>query len=405
MTSDSDYSLENLLNLNDFANIQTDLAEIVHFSLVTTDMEGKPISSISNFSSFCQLIRSSEKGYQSCVDCDKKALNRSLRQQKSIVYDCHCGLKDCAAPIILDHVPIGGVLGGQVLIDEAQRKNIDTAALAEKFSLDKHALDKALAEVPIVTEDYIRLCLRFYSFFAEYIAEKGSQTITQQKLAQETMERIRLQQIATDQLLKRLQAQMNPHFLFNALNSIARTALIEGAEETEQLIYDLSNYLRYTIKNRSDTPTIAEELDNLHHYLNIQRLRFGDRISCQIYVEDHLKDYRIPSMTLQPLVENCIIHGLKDCTHDGQIKVSIATAFRTPKTDICIEIWDNGVGIPQKVLDEFEAEKEMVTDTLGLGLVNTQLRIWKMYGKPYGITLDSRPGEYARVSILLPSQR
>ena len=110
-------------------------------------------------------------------------------------------------------------------------------------------------------------------------------------------------------------------------------------------------------------------------------------------------------MTLQPLVENCIIHGLKDCTHDGQIKVSIATASRTPKTDICIEIWDNGVGISQKVLDEFEAEKEMVTDTLGLGLINTQLRIRKMYGKPYGITLDSRPGEYARVSILLPSLR
>lgn len=402
MIQSCNFSLIDLIDLNDFGRIQSELSSIVNFSVVTVTIDGTPISSLSNFTSFCQLIRSSEEGRKACISCDRRALKQSIKEGHSIVYNCHCGLKDCAAPIIVDGIPVGGVLGGQVLIQESDRSLVDTGYLSEKFNLCQKQLDQTLADLHVVTEDYIQLCLKFYSFFAEYIAEKGYKTLIQQQLTRETMERIRQQQIASNQMLKRIQAQMNPHFLFNALNSIARTALIEGASDTEQLIYDLSNYLRYTIKNKTDTPTISDELDNLNHYLNIQNIRFGDRITCQIHVDDSLKECRIPSMTLQPLVENSIIHGLKDRTNGGLIDISITKCKNKDNSAIRIQIYDNGCGFPQEIIDRFRSEEELVNSTLGLGLTNTQKRIREMYGPEYGITIDSQLNTYTKLDILLP---
>ena len=195
---------------------------------------------------------------------------------------------------------------------------------------------------------------------------------------------------------------MNPHFLFNALNSIARTALLEGSKETEELIYDLSNYLRYTIKNTSDTPTIDEELNNLNNYLNIQKARFGDKIICDIYVDDSIRSCRIPSMTLQPLVENSYIHGLKDCMAGGVIKVDIKRNSRIHENDILIQIYDNGCGISDEIIELLQTEEDMDNPAFGLGLVNTQTRIKKMYGSEYGITIESKMYEHTKIDILLP---
>jgi LytS/YehU family sensor histidine kinase len=402
MNPEFDLLLENLIDFDEFSKIQSELSSIVSFSVVTVNADGKPFSSLSNFSTFCQLIRSSDAGRQACVLCDNYALKHSLELGHSIVYDCHCGLKDCAAPIIVNGVLLGGVLGGQVLVQEQDRELIDTEKLASQFHLCKEDLDRVVSEIPVVAEDYIQRCLRFYSFFAEYIAEKSYKTIIQQQLDRETIERIRQQQIASAQTLKRIQAQMNPHFLFNALNSIARTALLGGAEDTEHLIYDLSNYLRYTIKNTSDTPTIEEELNNLNHYLNIQKVRFGDKITCHINVEESIRSCRIPSMTLQPLVENSFIHGLKDCMANGIIKIDITKTHKNHINDILIQIYDNGCGISKDIINLLQAEENLDNPASGLGLMNTQTRIKKMYGSEYGITIDSKVFTYTKIDILLP---
>ena len=402
MKNNIDISLEKVIDFDEFSKIQSELSIIVDFSTVTVNTDGVPITALSNFTEFCQLIRSSQKGKKACVMCDQQALDRSVALGHSIAYDCHCGLKDCAAPIIVDGVLIGGVLGGQVLISEQERSNIDTDCLSKQFDIDQDALIKAVERIEIVPEVYLQRCLQFYSFIASYVAEKGYKALIQQKLSMETVERVKQQQIATDQMLKRIQAQMNPHFLFNALNSIARTSLIEGATATEQLIYNLSSYLRYTVKNTSSTPTIAEEYDNLENYLNIQKARFGNRISYQIEVDPSLKECRIPSMTLQPLVENSLIHGLKNCTEHGIIRVNIEKYKGKGKNDIIISIYDNGCGMPKDIINLFHSHKEINNTTLGLGLTNTQLRINTLYGPDYGISIDSKPNEYTQLTIILP---
>lgn len=195
---------------------------------------------------------------------------------------------------------------------------------------------------------------------------------------------------------------MNPHFLFNALNSIARLAILETAPQTEALIYDLSNYLRYSIKNNETTPKLSVELDSLQHYLSIQQTRFGDRMSFVVDIDPELLDWRIPSMTLQPIVENAIIHGLEDLKDGGTVKIygtKIAGG-----NEMLLSVYDNGVGFPPDLLDLFNRKKEMIPSRLGLGLRNTDDRIRRLYGENYGLTIESQPMGFTCVSIRLPKQ-
>lgn len=397
-----EFTLEKLLDKEDISRIQSGLSDIVNFSVVTVNPDGTPISSLSNFTSFCRMIRSSDKGMKGCIECDRNALHASIEQGRSIIYNCHCGIKDCAVPIIVEGRAIGGVLGGQVLIRESDRPLVNTAKLAERFGIEEKKLDSAVAELDVVTGEYLQKSLRFYGFLSEFMAEEGYKSLMQQRLSEETMERIRLQQIVTEQTLKRIQAQMNPHFLFNALNSIARTAMIEDAPETEQLIYDLSDYLRYTVKTQTDTVTIAQELDNLGHYLNIQKLRLGSRIKFDIRTDSSLNDCRIPSMTLQPLVENAIIHGLKDCTSDGQVDITIRKRRGSRGKELEIIIRDNGCGMPAEIIADLDAGRIEDNPDHGLGLANTQLRIKTIYGSRYGITVESITGSFTKLTLLLP---
>lgn len=402
MDAADELTLEKLLDKEDISRIQSGLSDIVSFSVVTVNSDGTPISSLSNFSEFCRLIRSSKKGMKGCIECDRNALHTSIKQGCSIIYNCHCGIKDCAVPIVVEGRVVGGVLGGQVLVRESDRPLVDTAELSKRFGIEKRKLDDAVAELDVVTGEYLQKSLQFYGFLSEFIAEEGYKSLIQQRLAEETMERIRLQHIVTEQTLKRIQAQMNPHFLFNALNSIARTAMMEDAPETEQLIYDLSDYLRYTIKTQTDTVTIAQELDNLNHYLNIQKLRLGGRIAFDIHSDSSLNDCRIPSMTLQPLVENAIIHGLKDCASDGKVSVTIRKRRGSRNRELEIIIEDNGCGMPRDIIDSLDSGSIEDNPDHGLGLANTQLRIKTMYGSNYGITVESSINSFTKLTITLP---
>lgn len=396
----SDISIEKVIDIDDFISIQSELANLVNFSVVTVRPDGVPIGQWSNFTPFCRLIRSSEAGYRKCVACDKKHSLVALQKGQPQIYNCHCGLKDCAAPIAIDGNYIGCVLGGQVLIDEAGRKNIPAEKLAKEFDLPYEALKNAAAEVDVVSEDYLQRCINFYSFLANYVAEISVKKITQEKLVQETTEKMRLQKIAKSQELKRLQAQMNPHFLFNALNSIARTAMLEDAPQTESLIYDLSAYLRYSVKNTDDFPKLSQELENVRNYLSIQKTRFADRISFSIDFDREILDWRIPSMTLQPIVENAIIHGLEVKKEDGRLNITGRKVPGKMEMEVCVQ--DNGAGFQPEILELLGGGKVAEKNKLGLGLMNTHERLRQLFGPGYGLTVSSEPGRETEVRIKLP---
>jgi two-component system LytT family sensor kinase len=183
--------------------------------------------------------------------------------------------------------------------------------------------------------------------------------------------------------------QINPHFLFNTLTSIS--SLIRSQPETARvLIVKLSALLRRLLRSQEHFVTLREELEAVDEYLDIERIRFGPSLVIDKQIDDTSLDVVVPSMILQPLVENSIKHGLGRKLGEGRITI------RSSRRDgsILIEVIDNGVGLPQT---RMEAESEG-----GIGLRNVNERLRVIYGAPYQLQLHSLPGEGTSARIEIP---
>lgn len=399
MPQTENLQLTDIIEIQTLGDIQNKLAKLVNFPVVTVDCLGIPIGK-NNFSPFCEMIRSSKKGSEKCISCDKLAGHQAVQKREPLIYDCHMGLKDCVAPIIVNDIFLGSVLGGQVLIvGEKTRDMLDIEAISDEFGLPLQELKEAVQHIRVVSKEYLENCFDFYNFLANYFAEIGVHRLTQEQLLQKEREKLLLEQKAKKMELKTIQAQINPHFLFNTLNSVARMALIEDAPQTEELIYKLSELLRYNLKNIEEFPKIKDEIDNVNRYLFIQSLRYSDRISYQIDIEDAVLDYRIPSMTLQPLVENAMVHGLEKKVDGGIIKIS---GHITEEKSIVLTISDTGSGIDPVLLNRLNKINTIDSGSLGIGLLNTHDRIRYNFGEKYGLKFESTPNKETNVYVHIP---
>jgi two-component system LytT family sensor kinase len=183
--------------------------------------------------------------------------------------------------------------------------------------------------------------------------------------------------------------QINPHFLFNTLTSIS--SLIRSQPETARLlIVKLSALLRRLLRSQEHFVTLREELEAVDEYLDIERMRFGPTLVIEKQIDESSLDVVVPSMILQPLVENSIKHGLGRKLGEGRITIRSSRAGGS----MIIEVLDNGVGLPQT---RMEAESEH-----GIGLRNVNERLRVIYGAPYQLKLHSLPGEGTSARIEIP---
>ncbi|AOY77132.1 sensor histidine kinase [Clostridium formicaceticum] len=391
------------VDIKTLTDIQSRLAKLVDVPTIIVDPKGNPVSEISNFTPFCKLIRSSPKGSKKCIACDAEAGLIAVEKKTPRTYTCHAGLIDCVSPIIVNGHFLGSVLGGQVLIDgEQTRDAIDIKGISKKFEIPIDLLEKSLEFIPVVSREYLQNYVDFYNFLANQIAQMGIHRLTQEKLLKESREKLQLEQQAKKMELKTIRAQIHPHFLFNTLNTIARMALIEDAPKTEELIYQLSNLLRYNLKNVEDLPRIRDEITNIKRYLSIQTFRYSDRISYEIDIDESIMEYRIPSMILQPIVENSMIHGLEPKKEGG--KITITGKFLSDK-DLLIKVSDDGRGIGPKLLHTLNSLSDMPNDHAGIGIKNTSDRIRHHFGKSYSIKIESELDSFTTVYIHIPRIR
>ena len=186
--------------------------------------------------------------------------------------------------------------------------------------------------------------------------------------------------------LKLIQAQIDPHFLFNALNTVS-AVIRTDPNEARSLLVDLSNLFRKNLKRGGDLATLREEVEHVNAYLRIQKARFADRLQVTIDIDPALLDVQVPTFTLQPLVENAIKHGIAHVLDEGRI----AIRGRAEKGDMYLEVEDNA-----------GAFKEMETEPSGLGMGIVDKRIKNLYGETFGLSVDCRCGEWTRVRIRLP---
>jgi len=187
--------------------------------------------------------------------------------------------------------------------------------------------------------------------------------------------------------LKLLQAQIDPHFLFNALNTIVAVTRIDPARARELLVH-LSNFFRKNLKRSGDTSTLEEELAHVRSYLEIEKARFPDRLTVETEIDPELLPLRMPTFTLQPLVENAFKHGLSRTPNPGLARVR---AYRRDGV-VVIDVEDNaGAWV----------EPDFRRDGLGMRIVDK--RIKNLHGEAFGISVTCVPQELTRVTVRLPA--
>lgn len=207
--------------------------------------------------------------------------------------------------------------------------------------------------------------------------------------------------------LRALQAQINPHFLYNTLDAIIWMAEAKKIEQVVELVSVLSRFFRITLSKGKDWISVREEIEHVESYLAIQKVRYRDILDYRIEVPDNLREGKILKLTLQPLVENALYHGIKNKRNGGTIIVR-AQQFNDELLQIQIE--DNGIGMTQERLAQLREllkndSDEEVSSESGYGVNNVNQRIKLYYGKAYGLTIESEYMQGACVSVIIPVER
>lgn len=201
--------------------------------------------------------------------------------------------------------------------------------------------------------------------------------------------------------LRLLQEQINPHFLYNTLDTIVW--LIEGneTEKAEEMVVTLSNFFRLVLSKGKEFITIREEEQHIGSYLAIQKMRYHDIMEYDIQIDKVLYDYQIPKLTLQPLVENALYHGLKYKRAKGYIHIN---GEKTGDV-ITLTVRDNGVGMDEEELEVLrkEIERPCKETEKGFGMANVNERIHMYFGQEYGMTIHSKKGKGTIVEITIPA--
>ena len=213
--------------------------------------------------------------------------------------------------------------------------------------------------------------------------------------------RIRDEQEKMNLEIKILQAQINPHFLYNTLDSIKWIATMQHNAGIVKVVSALSSLLKNMAKGFNEKVTVRQELDFLDNYITIEKIRYIELFDVEISIEDpELYDARMIKLTLQPLVENSIFSGIEPSGKPGLIKIHIFSQEQT----LYISIRDNGVGLSEENIARLLTDTSRVTKNYmsGIGLPNVDRRIKLVYGQEYGIKIDSELGVYTCVTVSLP---
>jgi two-component system sensor histidine kinase YesM len=217
---------------------------------------------------------------------------------------------------------------------------------------------------------------------------------------QNLMVRVKTEQHQIEQIrLNALQAQIRPHFLYNTLDCIHWQALSDGNDKISKMVKALAKYYRLCLSSGHDIIPLSNEIEHINSYLIIQNMRYGDIIKSINDIDECYYNVRIPKMTLQPLVENCINHGINVKEgHKGTI------ILKAKETDDCVivSVEDSGTGMTQEKIDEINHSLSDYEETLGYGVQNVHKRIQLLFGDQYGLHYRQNDLGGITVEIRLP---
>ncbi|WP_195575652.1 sensor histidine kinase [Paenibacillus sp. 1001270B_150601_E10] len=243
-----------------------------------------------------------------------------------------------------------------------------------------------------------------------YLMRTFDQMAATQKNLIENIYEKELQIVSTE--LHVLQTQIQPHFLYNTLDSIYWTALNYDAEEISEMVLHLSKFFRLSLQKGAEEYTIEESIAHLESYIRIQQIRFMDSFDVEVYIQDEVRSIPILKLLLQPIVENAILHGLEGKQENGLLRIDCRLL---DSDDVCISIEDNGPGVPKDRLMQVKSRLETIrTGRLKewsmraedrkdmYGIQNVASRLKLVYGADGKLSIDSKEGHGTKVQLVFP---
>jgi hypothetical protein len=388
-----DSPLNKLIASNIYARY-SGILSLSDIPLFLVDTNGHVLHELIPSPDFCTHI-CRERGDKVCSDyiCRFKS-----EEEGSFV--CRYGLENIFLPIKLHDETLGYIAGMQVYSQETeyQKYMIDVQSLKKEKNAELEFIAKSIASLKTVEANKMKIHEQICGHIAKNISIDLAESVSHvdSDVARLSIEKEMLEKKIIELEAKNMSLVINPHFLFNTLNCIARIAYFEHSHTTEELIYCLSDLLRYNLKQNDQLHTIASEIDNIEKYLYIQKVRFKNRLEYNIDVPEKIKAYRIPNMVIQPIVENALIHGITPKRDGGKINI-YAEEF---EKEIVISIEDNGSGFSKDVLDKIQQSE----NKSGLGFRSTDKRLKRSYGECYGLEIVKSDFSGSTVAIKIPTQ-
>jgi len=399
--------LKEILTEDFIERFQESFAFATGFGVVFVDLNGNHIGEGSNFSKFCREINRTKEGAAYCANTNRKAIEDAMRTKKPSIYVCHAGLINIEIPLTYEGEYIGAFTAGQVLCSDCNQDTYPTDSELNAIPwLQTQEAKEYLKNIRTLTRQQIEATAVSLENIANYIIQTAMYNKLNEKLTIERNKRLEYEkkQIEMEHRLKlaeldALQKQVTPHFMFNVINSISRLISMEEYSSAKNMLDSFSQMLRYSLYNITSVITLRQELGYIENYLKIQKHRFTDRLEYEIEVQHDALNIKIPYFSLQPLVENAIIHGISPLEYGGSLKL----ICKKHKHHTSINIIDDGTGIaPDRMIEiknMINCYDDKTPDTSCIGLRNCYRRFKLMYGDKVNFFIDSKAGKGTKVRI------
>ncbi|WP_171652575.1 cache domain-containing sensor histidine kinase [Paenibacillus foliorum] len=266
------------------------------------------------------------------------------------------------------------------LLTQSIRKIVNAMRIAEQGNLKVKLEDNASDEISIIASSYNKMMT------------------TINELMEETKIAVQKQK---ESEIRSLEAQINPHFLYNTLDSINWMAIDKEEHDISRMLKGLALILRYSVSYSNQMVLLAQELEWLEQYLFLQKNRFNDSFQYYIHIDPELKKAKIYKLLLQPFVENTIIHGFAGMKAGAELHIHF---YILDESFLCIEIEDNGCGMEETVVKGMmeSTTKDTSGTSFGIGIRNVMERLYLYYGDQANCTIESTRGQGTKVSIIVP---
>lgn len=395
------------LRMSTMQSIQDKFAAAVGLGVVTVDLNGSLVTKPTRLPSFCRYIQETSTGARGCPAFDLCLTEHLVSRGHTSMLRCCPGVACVAMPLDVNGQLLGYMICGFVKIEQSNECHFEAIRdIGRDLGLNEDILLQYYEEMEVVLKAQVVAAAESLQSIANAIISSQIRETQRRRESEHHAEMVkklqtinRLEHDLQEAELRALEAKINPHFLFNALNTIAE-AVAKGDESGEDMVYALSEFLRFSLSNPCSTTTLSQEIKCLENYLRIQHARFGSGLKTEIVVEPPTANPIVPSMILQPLAENAIIHGLSSLRYEGLVKVS--AVVKDGRLNISVS--DTGVGFDEGTIIDFPDLPLTRNKKQGLGLKYVRTKLQHTFGDDYIFSVQSSRKHGTTIFIEMPAR-